>query len=222
MSKKRYITIGLGNFGATAAKTLYELGHEVAALDRNPERVDHLAKKVTRAAVGDGTDPTVLKRLGGEHADAAIISTGGDITASALTTLVVKDLGVEEVYVKVISAEHARLIEKIGVTETIFPERESGLRLGRRIANRLLLNYVQLGAGFGLQEMAVPNPWVGRTLRELSLPKVHGIAVVALHDNLRDEITPIPDPDAVLKESDTLLVAGKEQDLMQATRFEAA
>jgi K+/H+ antiporter YhaU regulatory subunit KhtT len=51
---------------------------------------------------------------------------------------------------------------------------------------------------------------------------VHGIAVVALHDNLRDEITPIPDPDAILKESDTLLVAGKEDDLLKATRFEAA
>ncbi len=222
MARKRFIVVGLGNFGSSVAVTLHDLGHEVAALDQSPERVDGLARKVTRAAVGDGTDPQVLKRLGAEHADAAIISTGGDITASALTALVVRDLGVEEVYVKVVSHDHARLIDKIGVTETIFPERESGLRLGRRLSNRLLLNYVQLGSGFGLQEMAVPNSWVGKTLRDLELPRRHGIAVVALHDNLRDEMVPVPDPDSLLKESDTLLVAGREEALIQAGKLEAA
>jgi trk system potassium uptake protein TrkA len=220
MSRKRFIIIGVGNFGSSVAATLHDQGHEVVALDRDAARVDALGRTVTRAAVGDGTDTQVLKRLGADSADAAIISTGDDITASALTTLVVRDLGVQEVYVKVVSSEHARLIEKIGVTETIFPERESGIRLGRRISNRLLLNYVQLGAGFGLQEMAVPNAWVGRTLRELELPRRHGIILVALHDVLRDEMEPVPDPDAPLKESDTLLVAGKEDVLMRAGGLE--
>jgi trk system potassium uptake protein TrkA len=212
---KRFVVVGLGNFGSSVAETLHANGHDVAALDRNPERVDHMARLVARAAAGDGTDAATLERLGAQDADAAVISTGHDITASAMTALVLRDLGVDEIYVKVISHDHARLIEKIGVTETIFPERESGIRLGKRICNRSLLNYVQVWADFGLQEMAVPGAWVGRSLRDLQL-RHRGISVVALHDVLMDEIHAVPDPDAPLKDSDTLLVAGRDEKLEKA------
>ena len=218
MARKRFIVVGLGNFGSTIASTLHALGHDVAAMDVSPERVDRLNGGVTRAAVGDGTNPKDLKRLGAENADGAIISTGSNITASALSTLVLRDFGVDEIFVKVISHEHARLIGKIGVTETIFPEQESGMRLGRRIGNRLLLDYVEFGSGIGLQEMAVPNAWLGRSLRELGLPRKVGIVVVAVHDMLRDDLQPTPDPDAPLKDSDTLLVAGRVEDLDRAAR----
>lgn len=216
---KRFIVIGLGNFGSSVAETLHALGHDVAALDQNADRVDDMARLVARAAVGDGTDIRTLKRAGAEDADAAVISTGDDITASALSALVLRDLDVEEVYVKVVSHDHARLIEKIGVTETIFPERESGIRLGRRISSRTLLNYVQLSPDFGIQEMAVPSAWVGKSLREVELPRRHGISVVAVHDVLMDRIQSIPDPDALLKESDTLLVAGPNESLEKAARI---
>jgi trk system potassium uptake protein TrkA len=222
MSRKRFIVVGLGKFGASISATLHGLGHEVAAIDRSAERVDRLGRGVTRAAVGDGTNPVDLKRLGAENADAAIISTGPDITASALSALVMRDLGVEEVFVKVTSDDHARLIEKIGVTETIFPEKESGVRLGRRIANRLLLDYVDFVSGIGLQEMAVPNAWIGHSLRELALPKKLGLVVVAVHDMLREEVQATPDPDALLKDSDTLIVAGKAEDLDRAAVSYAA
>ncbi|MGD8319249.1 MAG: TrkA family potassium uptake protein [Gemmatimonadota bacterium] len=213
---KRFVIVGLGNFGASVAETLHSIGHDVVALDRDAERVDQMARVVSRAAVGDGTDVRTLRRLGAEDADAAVISTGDNITASALTALVLRDVGIEELYVKVVSHDHARLIEKIGVTETIFPERESGIRLGKRISSRSLLNYVQLGGDFGVQEMAVPSDWVGRSLRELELPRRHGISVVAVHDVLLDRIIPVPDPDAPLKDSDTLLVAGSDKSLGRA------
>jgi trk system potassium uptake protein TrkA len=214
---KRFVIVGLGNFGSSVAEVLQSIGHDVAALDRDADRVDNIARLVTRAAVGDGTDVRTLRRIGAEDADAAVVSTGQDITASALTTLVLRDLGVQEIYVKVISQVHARLIEKMGVTETIFPERESGILLGKRISRSALLNYVKLGTDFSLQEMEVPEAWVSHTLRELQLPSRHGISVVAVHDVLMDEIYPVPDPDAPLKESDTLLVAGRDENLAKAT-----
>jgi hypothetical protein len=106
----------------------------------------------------------------------------------------------------------------IGVTETIFPERESALSLGTRMSGKALLNYVRLGAGFSIQEMAVPESWIGRTLRELQLPRRHRISVVALHDVLQDQMIPVPQPESRLKESDTLLVAGMDADLARAAR----
>lgn len=216
---KRFIVVGLGNFGATVAETLYSAGHDVVTLDQDPERVDEMARRVSRAAVGDGTDARVLKEVGAEDADTAVISTGDDITASALTALTMRDLGIEDIYVKVVSHEHARLIEKIGVTETIFPERESGIRLGKRISSRSLLNYVQLGPGFSVQEMAVPPSWIGKTLRELEPRRHHGLSVVAIHDILFDRFHAVPDPDHRLKDSDALLVAGPDENLLKAAKL---
>ncbi|HSJ23530.1 MAG TPA: TrkA family potassium uptake protein [Longimicrobiales bacterium] len=215
---KRFIIVGLGNFGAGVAEALYRAGHDVIALDTSESAVDRIAQFVGRAAVGDGREARTLERIGAGDADAAIISTGDDITASVLTTLALRDLGIREIYVKVISRDHGRVMDRLGVTETVFPERESALRLGHRIAHQTLLQYVQLGENFSVQEMAVPDAWVGHSLRELELPRQYRVSVIAVHDVLTDEIMPVPDPDAPLKESDTLLVAGRNEHLDRVAR----
>lgn len=216
---KRFVVIGLGNFGSAVAETLHALHNEVVAVDTNEDAVDRISAHVTRAAVGDGRDAQVLERIGARDADGGIISTGDDITASVLSTLALRDVGVKEIWVKVISHDHARVMEKLGVTETVFPERDSARRLGHRISSRMLLNYIELGNDFGMQEMAVPDAWVGKTLRQLALPRKFGVSVIAVHDVLTDEMKPVPDPDAVLKESDTLLVAGTTKNLAKCARL---
>src|SRR6056297_2074451 len=99
---KRFVIVGLGNFGSSVAEALYRDGHDVIALDLREEAVDQIASHCSRAAVGDGRDTETLERIGAKEADVGVISTGDDITASVLTTLSLKDLGVEEIYVKVI------------------------------------------------------------------------------------------------------------------------
>ena len=216
---KRFVVIGLGTFGSSVAETLYTMGHDVIALDTREEAVDRIATHVSRAALGDGRHIEVLERVGARQADVGIISTGDDITASILSTMAQRDLNVQEIYVKVISRDHARVMGRMGVTETIFPERESAQNLAGRLSNRDVLNYIRLGAGFSIQEMVVPDPWEGKTLRELNLRIRYQLSVVAVHDVLRDQMIVPPDPDAPLKTSDTLLVAGKEEALRRAAEL---
>lgn len=215
---KRFIIIGLGNFGSSVAESLHAKGHEVIALDMDEGAVDKIGAHVSRGVVGDGRDVETLERAGAKGADAGVVGTGDDITASILTTMALHDLGIKQVYVKVVSREHARVMERMNVTESIFPERESALSLGTRMSGEALLNYVRLGTGFSIQEMAVPQAWTGKTLRELELRRRYSISIVASHDVLTDEITSAPDPDAPLKESDTLLMAGREEDLAKAAK----
>jgi trk system potassium uptake protein TrkA len=216
---KRFFVIGLGNFGSAIAEALHADGHDVVAVDKNEDAVERIAPHVTRAVVANGQHLHTLERLGAREAAAAVVNTGEDITASILTTLALRDLGLTEIYVKVISAEHARVLEKIGATETVFPERDSALRLATRIASTAILNYVRLGPNFSIQEMAVPRAWIGKNLRQLKLPQRFRISVVAVHDVLTDRILP-PPADAPLKDSDTLLVAGDDEDLAKAAKEE--
>ncbi len=213
---KRFVVVGLGNFGFTVAKSLTESGHDVIAVDLNGEVVDRLAMFVARAAVGDATDVETLRRVGAADADAAIISTGDEISSSILATMALHDVNVKDIFVKVVSNDHARVMKRIGVTDIVFPEQDTAKALSARISGSALLNYVRLGTGFSVQEMGVPNSWYGKSIRELKLRQNYDITVVALHDMLTDIITATPDPDYLLKDSDTLLVAGDDTALKKA------
>ncbi len=213
---KRFIIVGLGNFGFTVANSLSEIGHDVIAVDLEGDLVDRLAKFVSHAAVGDATDVEILRRIGAAEADAAIVSTGDDIASSILATMALKDLKVKDIFVKVVSSDHARVMHRIGVTDVVFPERDTALALSARVSGSALLNYVRLGTDFSIQEMGVPSSWHGKSIRELELRQNYDLTIVALHDVLTDKITATPDPDYLLKDSHTLLVAGDDAALKKA------
>jgi trk system potassium uptake protein TrkA len=216
---KSFLIIGLGNFGASVAEALADAGHEVRALDVSAERVERVAQSLRQVRIGDGTDPAVLREMAAGEVGAAVISTGSDVTASALAAVELQDLGISEIYAKVTSELHARILDKIGVTETVFPERESALRLGKALADPKVLRYMELSPGVSAQEIVTPESWRGRTLRSLGLPRRHQVMVIARRDGRSGEVMPVPDPDLELAESDSLLVAGPEAELAKVAKL---
>ncbi len=212
----RFVVIGLGHFGMTLARRLYELGHEVIAVDNNEGAVDAIGPYVTRAIAGDATKRDVLDEAGADGADVGIVAIGENLGASILSLLALRDLEVKSIFVKVISEDHARIAEALGATDTIFPERQAATNLASRITSGKLLHYTAYGDQFAIQEMAVPDSWAGKTLADLKLPEKHHIHVVAVHDILRDVLA-IPRGDQPLTPSDTLLVAGAPDQLAKVT-----
>ncbi len=214
----RYLVIGLGHFGSWAAQTLYLLGHEVVAIDAKPTVVDRHADLVTRAVLGDATDQALLVELGAPGVDGAILSTGENLAASVLVAQALKDLGVREIYVKVASQEAARVFESLGVSDTVFPARQAAQRLAHRVSSKAVFDYLPLSRGYSMQEVAIPDQWIGCSLRDLELPKRHGINVVAVYDVLTDTLQPVPDPDTPLKESDLAIVVGRDDTIASVLR----
>ncbi len=207
---KRFVVIGLGGFGSWAARLLFREGFDVIAIDRNETLVDRFVKEVTKAVAGDATDPALLREVGVEGAEAAVVSTGGDLAASVLSILALKDVGVTNIYVKVRDSRSAEALSRFDLTEMVFPEREAAERLVHRLSSTGILDYIPIGAEFALEEIAIPDEWVGLSLRELSLPVSRGVQVVAIFDVLQGKWNPVPNPDHVLKESDIALVVGRK------------
>lgn len=221
MAVRRFVVVGLGNFGSGVVEMLHAQGQDVIALDVDERKVDNVRAIATRAAIVDATDVRALDRVGADGADAAIVSVGTDLATSVLAVLALQDLGVREIYAKATSAEHATILEKIGVTEVIRPERETALRLATRLSMRLL-NYLPIAPGYSLQELPTPDEFAGRTLVELQLPQRYGVAVVAIHDVLTDQLHVVPRADYLLKDSDTLLVVGSDDALAELSRLAGA
>jgi len=213
---KRFIVVGLGHFGFWVANALHAKGHEVVAVELRGDLVDRHAESFTRGVVGDATDKRFLGAIGVNNADAAVVSTGGDLAAGMLATLALKELGVQEIYMKVDSPEAARVAQALGVTDAIFPEREAAVRLAHSITAKGVFDYLPLKGGYSIQEIAIPDAWLGKTLRELSLPVQHGISVVAMYDVLTDTLDPVPNPDDPLKDSDIAIVVGQEDAISKA------
>lgn len=218
MAVRRFVIVGLGNFGAGLVEMLHAQGHDVIAVDISEEKVDRMRPYAARAVVMDATDAEALDRVGAGDADAAVVSLGEDLAASVLAVLALQELGVGEVYAKAISADHATILDRLGVAEVIRPERESAFRLARRISLRLL-NYMPIAPGYSIQELPTPDAFIGRTLLELRLPQRFGVTIVAIHDVLHDEIHVVPPADYVLKDSDTLTVVGGDDALESLARI---
>ncbi|HEX7050483.1 MAG TPA: TrkA family potassium uptake protein [Longimicrobiales bacterium] len=218
MAVRRFVVAGLGNFGSGLVEMLHARGHDVIAVDIDEAKVLRMKPFASRAVALDATDPEALERIGAGQADAAIVSLGDDLAASVLAVMALSDLGVPEVYAKAFSVDHAKVLDRIGVTEVIRPERETAFRLARRLSMRLL-NYTPIAPGYSLQEMATPDEFIGKTLLELRLPQRFGVAVVAIHDVLRDEMHVVPPADYVLKDSDTLTLVGGDDTLAELARM---
>jgi trk system potassium uptake protein TrkA len=217
----RYAVIGLGKFGSWVSRTLEELGHQVIAIEMDGVLVDRHADLVSRAVQGDASDPVVLRGAGVADVDAAVISIGENLAASILTTVALRDLGVQNIYVKAASDTEARALGALGVTEVIIPEKEAGVRLAHRLGSSEVHDYLPLGEGHSIQEIAIPKAWIGHSLRAVAPRAQLGIQVIAVRCALTEAVHVPPDPDAVLKDSDALIVAGADKALAALPRRKA-
>jgi len=208
-----FVVIGIGNFGYYTAQHLYELGSEVMVIDSNKERIQSIKDQVSRAVVADATDREVLERLGVPDVDVAVVSVGDRLDTSILITLYLKEMGVKEVVVKAVTVDHGKILEKIGASSVIFPERDSGVRLANSLSSSNVIEHLPLSEGYSILEIAASAKLVGKTLKELRLRNRFGIQVIAIKELVPDRMHMPPDPDFVIKDSDMLIVVGQDESL---------
>ena len=125
MSGKSFAVIGLGQFGMTLAKELANADYDVLAIDDKDENIQEIADTVTYAVRADVREPGILKSLGVQNVDVAIIAVAENMEASITATMQVKDLGVPLVLAKAMNSLHGRILEKIGADQVIYPERSA-------------------------------------------------------------------------------------------------
>jgi len=208
-----FVVIGIGNFGFYTAQRLYELGSEVMVIDSNKERIQSIKDQVSRAVVADATDREVLEHLGVPDVDVAVVSVGDRMDISILITLYLKEMGVKEVRVKAVTEDHGKILEKIGASSVIFPERDSGVRLANSLSSPNIIEHLPLSAGYSILEIAASAKLVGKTLKELRLRNRFGVQVIAIKELVPDRMHMPPDPDFMIKDSDLLIVVGQDESL---------
>ncbi|MGE4282509.1 MAG: TrkA family potassium uptake protein [Clostridia bacterium] len=211
-----FVVLGIGRFGQSIAKTLYEAGYEVLAIDQNEEIVQNISDHVTHAVAGDVTDEKVLRSLGIRNFDVAIVAIGGNMESSILITLLLKECGVKHVLAKAQSDLHAKVLSRVGADKVIFPERDMGVRVAHNLVSKNILDYIELSPDYSIIETIVPENWDGKTLQELNVRGKYGINIMAIKNG--KEINISPKADDIIKKDDTLVVVGSNGDLNKLDR----
>jgi trk system potassium uptake protein TrkA len=210
---RRVIVVGLGIFGFNIAKDLYESGMEVIAIDKNKEMIQKIKEFSTKAILADATDKALLETIGIQEDDIVIISFGEDLAASTIITLHLKELKIKTIIVKAPNEDHQRILERVGATEVIIPEKEMAKKVAKSLISPNVIDFLPLSQEYTISEIAPPPSFLGKTIGEIQLRKMHHIGVIASRDVLTDQVQMIPSADFVIKDSDILVVIGKEQDI---------
>jgi len=209
----KFAVIGLGSFGSHVARTLYEKGQEVLAVDIDKEKVEELRTLVSHAVLMDAAVKDNLQALGLENMDVVIVSLGPMMEASILTVLYLSEIDIRRIVAKAVTEDHAKILEAVGAHEVIFPEKDMAVKTALRLSNPNVLEYLPLLSGFGIQEIAPPDKFIGKSLRELDLRNRYGIQVIAIKGLVPEVTTLIPTADFVIKDSDILIVIGEDDQL---------
>jgi len=190
---KSYVVIGLGRFGEELALQLYGLGEEVLAIDMDEGIVDRIADRVTRAVAADARDLEILKRLGVENFDRAIVAVGTDLAASALITMNLKALNIPFILCKARDNTYRAILEKLGADRVIIPEREVADKLALGLTHTGVMEFIELSDEYGIVETAPAEEWVGKSIRQLEFRSRYNANVIAIRQGDRITIPPAID-----------------------------
>lgn len=215
MKEKSYAVIGLGLFGMAVATTLAEANCDVLAIDDNEENVQDIAQKVTYAVKADVREPGILKTLGLQNVDVAVIAVAENMEASIVATMQAKELGVPFVMAKAMNELHGRILEKIGADKVISPEKSMGVRVARNLLSSGFVDMFELSSEFSMAEFRIPKEWIGRTLRELKIREKYNINLIAVKQG--ENVNVNFGPEESLPSGCTLIAVGKNCDLNRAS-----
>ncbi len=213
---KQFVVAGLGRFGSSVARTLYNLGFETLAIDVDETKVQELANDVTHAVQADATDEQAMRALGIRNFDVVVISIGQDIQGSILATLNMKELGVRYIVVKAISDLHGKVLSKVGADKVVYPEREMGVRVANNLALANFLDYIELAPGYSIVEVAAPEEFDHKTLKDLDFRARHGINIMAIKRG--DDIVVSPGAQDIILKGDILVAMGDTEALSRLER----
>jgi trk system potassium uptake protein TrkA len=200
------LVVGLGRFGSALAEALVNLGHEVLGVDSDADNVQHNADLLTHVVEADATDEEVMRQLGAGEFGRAVVGIGNDLEASILTTSVLVDLGVPDIWAKAVTVPHGRILQRVGAHHVVFPEHDMGRRVAHLVTGRMI-EFVQLDEGFALVELKPPAQIAGRSLADAQVRSRYGITVVCIKP--KGGSFTYATPDTVPGPDDILVVAGE-------------
>ena len=208
---KSILVIGLGRFGRHMAKKFSEQNNDVMAIDINEERINNVLPVVTNALIGDATNEQFMETIGVRDFDLCVVAIGDNFQSSLETTALLKDLGAKFILARASRDVHAKFLLRNGADDVIYTEKETAERLAVKYGSDNIFNYIELNEEYSIYEIAVPSSWLNKSILKVNVRSKYGISILATKQG--NNIFPLPKPEHVFTDSESLMILGKNEDV---------
>lgn len=212
---KNFLVIGMGRFGQHLSRKLTELGNDVMIVDQNEELINQMSGEVALAKIADCKNEEVLKSLSVNSFDMCFVCIGSDFQSSLEITSLLKDLGAKTVISKAGTKIQEKFLLRNGADAVVYPEKDLAYKLAVQYSARNVYDYYKLSDQIAVYETAVPKAWIGKTLPELDVRRVHGLNVLAVRDGHDLQLADMTRP---FTETDHVLVLGDNDNIRALTK----
>lgn len=216
--KKSIAVLGLGKYGMTLVKTLYEMGAEILAADRNEELVNEAAKYCTSSVCADLSNEENLQALGLKDMDIVVVAMAKNLEASIISVSVSKELEVPLIVAKSGSARMSSILEKIGADRVVIPEEYAGERWAKILISETILDFFEVDSSLCMIEMKPLEKWIGKSAKDLDLRQKNKINILAFKTG--NTLWTMADPNQKLDVDTRLLVVMDRKTLDELTGME--
>ncbi len=214
---KNILLIGLGRFGTYIAKELFDMNHEVMAVDASEECVNSALPFVTNALIGDSTNRNFLETLGVKDYDTCIVAIGDGFQGSLETVSFLKELGARHIIARASSDQQEKLLLQIGADEVIYPEKKLAFWVAVRCSSVNVLDYQELDDEYAVVEVTPPGEWAGKSLLALDLRRRYDFNVLGIRTNGKLNCT--VDPNVVFRRDQSVLLLGSKKMIAKCLQF---
>jgi len=210
---KQIAIFGLGRFGTSLARTLFEAGYEVLAVDKAADLVENIGPYVTHAVKTNAINEAALKKLGINNFDLAVVAIGQSIQDSVIITILLKKLGVRYIVARADNELHGEILNSIGADKVIFPEKDTAIRTGPVLTMKDVDDFIPLGKGAGIVKAPATPYFIGKTLEDIGFGTNQKREAAVLMIQRGKEAIINPGPQEVVSHIDVLIIVGNNTDV---------
>ncbi len=217
-NSKQFAVLGLGRFGQSVVRTLYDRGYDVLAIDTNIDLVNEISHFSTLVMQADVRDENVIKNLGLNNYDVVIVAIGSNLETAVMATLLAKENGAKTVIVKAKNTSQKTVLLKVGADKVILPEKEMAEKLAINLITTNVIDFINLSDKFGIAEIQPRKKWIGSSLIKSNIRAEYNVNVVAI--KRAGEVLVNPMPSEIILEDDKLVVIGENEAISNTTKGE--
>lgn len=225
MQRKKIAVIGIGSFGKLFVQYLFDDGHEVIAIDKDPAIIESIKDSVTIAVALDATDEHALRSQGIADVDYAVIALADDFETSIICADSLKKCGVKNIYARYQTPLQMKVLELLGIKDLFNPEERAARSMAETLSFSGMRSSFLLSDEYSVVEVTVPKRYINKTIAEADLRHKYNINVITVKrpitnkeakrasDSKGERILGIPHGNTVLHEDDVVVLFGSQTDL---------